>query len=586
MQASLAAAPGLACVALARGKATAGTDDGGIRLLFDGELYDRETLLERLNKNVAVAVGTDADLCLQLLLEEGDGFVERLNGQFNLIVYRAAQRRLSIATDRFAYRPLFFTQRGSRFLFATAMKAILAVIDKVPAVDGVGFLQLMRIGWPLGDRTWLGDIRVAAPGSWLHITDERTSTSRYFRLRFEARDSKASVQEHAAGLADVLRRAVRRRMRAAERVGIGLSGGLDSRSLVLAAPRDDPPALTYTFGRADSFDVTYARRIAEIAGVRHRHFAYARDHLTRILTGVVWLTEGLNPFAHVSLGSVAFHDHLAEEVDVLLYGHCGDCLTGAHLPSSIVMRRSRSGLIEDVFRQYNGVPEETLRRVVNEKFYRQHAGALREATQDTFAGIEGESLADVLDVWDIENRQRRGTFGSNAADRHRFEVRAPFLDNDVVDHLRRARLSWRLLQVAYKRMLVTAFPEAADVPWAYTGRRLSRGLAGDFVQQGINYVDRRLRRTAGDPRTFRDLAADTRGDAGFTQRLRDFAAHAHFPSEILNRDGLIEVVEAHASGRRNLTHLVVMLATFAEAWRLFLFDSPTTIPAELESVQT
>jgi hypothetical protein len=47
MQASLASAPGVACLTLARGEATASTDDGGIWLAFDGELYDREALLER-----------------------------------------------------------------------------------------------------------------------------------------------------------------------------------------------------------------------------------------------------------------------------------------------------------------------------------------------------------------------------------------------------------------------------------------------------------------------------------------------------------------------------------------------------------
>jgi asparagine synthetase B (glutamine-hydrolysing) len=578
---SFATVRGFACQAPATAKAVAHDDDTGTCLVFDGELYDRGRLVADLGEEDAATVRGDADLCLRLLLAQGEEFVERLNGQFNLVIYHAADERLSIATDRFGYRPLFVAERGSRFLFATAMKAILVALETAPAIDGIGLLQSMQNGWPLGTRTWFEGIHVAEPGCWLHITPAGVSRSRYFRLRFESGGEASSMQEYAEGLADVLRRSVKRRMGDNERVAIPLSGGLDSRALLLATSRERPPALTYTFGRADSFDVTYARRLADVAGVRHQHFPYAATYLGDILAGTVWFTEGLNPFAQVSLGSLHSHDRIGTEADVLLYGHCGDCLTGAHLPPSIFARWSRARLIERVARQYNQMPEAAVRRVFNQAFYRRYASDLFGAVRDTFAGIEGATAADVLDVWDMENRQRRGTFGSTAVDRHRFEVRAPFIDNDVVDHVRKARLSWRLLQNAYKRMHRTVFRDAAEIPWAYTGRRLSRSLAEDFLQHGLNYVARRLPRAQPDPRELRDLAAETRSDARLAQAVKDFVVHPGFPAEIFDRKGIEETVAEHWGGQRDLTHLVVMLATFATAWRLFLFESPTAIPAEI-----
>jgi len=581
--AAVATAPGVACLTLRHEGTIARDEDSRTWLVFDGELYDRAPLLRFLGDEAAPIKG-DAHLCLRLLLADGDAFVRRLNGQFNLAVYRELDGVLSIATDRFGYRPLFFAHRGSRFVFATAMKAVLAVLDTDLAVDGVGLLQSMRIGWPLGDRTWLEGVRVADPGSWLRVTPAQISQSRYFRFSFEPSRPTPEPREYAEGLADVLRRAVQRRIGREERVAIPLSGGLDSRALLLSTRPGFRPAVAYTFGRAASYDVVFAQELARIAGVPHRHYPYEPGYLARALPAVVWFTEALNAFAEVTFTSVAFHDRIGTEADVLMYGHCGDCLTGAHLPVLEVLRCSRPRLIERLFRQYNRVPEAALRRVFNQEFYQRHRHDLFEAMQLTFVGIEGDRIGDVCDTWDIENRQRRGVFVSNAVDRHRFGVRAPFLDNDVVEYLRRTPISLRLLQIGYKRMLARVFPEAAHVPWAHTGEPLRQTLAGDFIQQALNYARQRLPLRRSDPRLFRDLRADVKDGQFIARVLQDFALHPHFPEDVFDRSGWRGTIDEHLDGRVDLTHLIIMLATFATAWRLFLFETPTTAPAEIVAV--
>ena len=548
-------------------------------LVFDGELYNRVELERRLHPHGEVATGESlAALCLELLACEGNSFVHLLNGQFNIAIYRVPEARLSIATDRTGYRPLFVTRRGGRVLFATALKAILAARESPPGMDGIGLLEAMRGGWPLGNRTWADGISVADPGTWLHIDRNGWRQERYYRLRFAAgefRDGDA----YAEGLAMTLAGAVRRTTDDGRRFGLPLSGGLDSRSILLATTADRRPALAYTFGREWSFDVASARQLAAIAGVRHRHFPYDQGYLGRVLEGVVWLTEGLTGFAHSAFTSFNFHDRIGEDADVLLYGHAGDCLTGAHLRPWIVAQRSVGRLIERTFHQYNLAAEPFLKRVFDEAFYRRHAGDLFDAMRESFAGIEGDTVADIADVWDMENRQRRGTFSSCAVDRYRFAVRAPFLDNDVVDHLRRAPLRWRILQIGYKRMIVNSCPDSACVPWAQTGRRLQASLPGDFAQQSWNYFAKRLLRPAVDPRLFRDLTQDTRSDPVLAQSLIDFTRHPHFPGDVFDRAGIEDVVRRHWARQDDLTHLVIMLATFATVWRLFVYESTPAMPA-------
>jgi asparagine synthetase B (glutamine-hydrolysing) len=552
-----------------------------IWLVFDGELYNRVELEQRVGRQDADTIGdSDAALCLALLSREGDSFVHLLNGQFNLAIYRALDARLSIATDRSGYRPLFVTRRGNRVLFATALKAIFAGLETAPSIDGIGLLQAMRRGWSLGSRTWAEGIAVADPGAWLHIDRDGWRQERYYRLRFAAGACR-DVEAHAEGLAAVLRRAVRRTTDDGRRFGLPLSGGLDSRSILLSTTADRRPAVAYTFGRGWSFDVNSARQLAAIAGVRHRAFPYDEGYLGRVLEGVVWLTEGLTGFAHSAFTSFNFHDRIAEDADVLLYGHAGDCLTGAHLRPWIGAQRSVGALIERTFHQSICAPEPVLKRVFNASFYRRHVDDLFDAMRESFAGIDGDTLADIADVWDMENRQRRGTFASCAVDRCRFAVRAPFLDNDVVDHLRRAPLRWRILQLGYKHMIVKSCRESARVPWAYTGRPLHASLPGDFLQQGWNYLAKRLRDARVDPRLFRDLTQDTRSDPVLAQSLTDFVRHPHFPGDVFDRAGIEDVVRRHWDRQNDLTDLVIMLATFATVWRLFIYGSPPASAAVL-----
>ena len=558
----------------------------GVCVIIAGELYARDELRAQL-RGEADAADNDARLCLRLYLRDGADFVRHLNGHFTVIVYREAERHLSIGTDPFGYRPLFLAACGRRLLFGSEMKAVLAALDSTPAVDGIGLLELARQGWPLGERTWLEPIRAAASGTWYEITPSAIQRRHYFRFRFQRGAAAASLPAYVEGFADKLRRAMRRTMAGPGRIGLALSGGLDSRALLLAADCHRQPLLAYTFGQADSSDVRYAAQLAEIAAVAHLHLTYEPGYLGRLLAPIVWRTEGLLPFSEATFTSMHFHNALAQRVDVILYGHGGDALTGAHLPQRVLLWRSKDSLIERVFRQYNRVPEAMLQRVFRPSFYRRFAPDLYASLRATFADIDQEHLADVLDVWDMENRQRRGTFSSTVVDRYRFGVRAPFLERELVDHLRQAPPSWRLQQMAYKQMIATAFPGAAAVPWAHTGSRLHTQRLADFAALARSYVRRRLRPAwplrlspGSEPQAFRDLCADTRGDHRLAHTIREFAASSLFPGEVFDRQGIEDVVRRHWEGGEDLTHLVSMLATFATAYRLLLWQRPRAIPAE------
>ena len=468
------------------------------------------------------------------------------------------------------------------------MKAIIAALDATPRVDEIGVFWLASSGFLFGDRTWLEPIRVADAAMLMTVSERGVSSHRYFRPRFCARPPATSLDDFVDGFATALERAAARLTQGSERVGILLSGGLDSRSALLALSRGRQLSAAWTFGDAQSRDLHAAQQLAAIAGVPHMHLRYQPGYLNRVLAPIVWRTEGLVPFAATQYTSLHFHSELGARSDVLVFGHCGDTLTGRNFRPNLFLARSKRQFIEQMSHHIQACPTEMLARIFNPRFYQHAASAALDALPDTVADIDQEHLSDVAGVWGLEHHQRRSAFHSAALDRYRFEVRTPFLDNDLVDHLLQAPPQWRFQQFAYKRMIVTAFPEAAHVPWAYTGHPIRSTQAGDLIDAGWNFARERVRRgwaratsadALGSGADFRNLAMDLRAATDVATVIRNFVVSPYFPSDVFDRPGIEEIVHRHWERRENHAHLVTILATFATAWRFFVAERPTAMPA-------
>jgi asparagine synthase (glutamine-hydrolysing) len=582
------------CVNLLRGIATGLSQpvrDATQRtwLMLDGELYNVEELKQHLQRSGVDCDGMDdARVCLALYQLDGESFVQQLNGQFNVVIYCEPDHTLLIANDRYGYRPLFTAETDGRLLFAIEMNAIIVALDRVPQLDGLGLLEILRHGHAFGDRTWLEPIRVLDASTILRASPNGIRRERYFKFRYHDGGATMSSRTYVEGFAVKLRRATQRTMKGPGRVGISLSGGLDSRSVLLSIQPSHFPIPAYTFGYPQSRDVQYARALADLVGAQHRHFAFEPGYLGRVASRVVWRCEGLFPFW--SSTSVYFHSEIAAAMDVILTGHCGDMLSGANLRLNMMAAGSRDRLIEILFDWQRRVPETALRRVCHPTFYARYAPQLFDAFRETFAGIESAELPNVTQAFDMEQRQHRNTFHSPSVDRYRFEVRTPFLDNELLDHMLTAPPDWRFAQRAYKKTILHAFPHAAHIPCAATGRRVTPYLAVQQAQarwQDLsNWARRRLpglnRERPGLGKYFRDVPAEVRADGELRRLILDFADSPSFPEHVFDRAGIRETVQQLDASNENPTHVVAALATFALAFRLFLFTTPTAIPDDIE----
>jgi asparagine synthase (glutamine-hydrolysing) len=292
-------------------------------LLFDGSLDNRWQLATRRGASTPAEhnPSADASLLLELLEAEGTGALEQLAGSFALAWWRGRERTLVLARDRIGYGPLHFTvDRVGRFVFASEYKALLALetVASEPNRDAIQVLQNTK--WTKPGETCLTGIHPVAPGTALEIDAGALAMRRYWNIPVAVHHG--DDERHAADLREVFLDTLHMQTRAYSRIGVSMSGGLDS-AVVAAGVRHvigNKPMHTFTAGYgADDREIVNAARVAETLQTEHHEIILKPEDLPRLLPEMVWHLEepiGREDIAYLFVAA----RHAARFVDVILAG--------------------------------------------------------------------------------------------------------------------------------------------------------------------------------------------------------------------------------------------------------------------------
>lgn len=587
-------------------------DDGrGLWLMLDGEVLNAREVARGLGRP-ADAPLDDAEVALSAYLAYGLAFLDRLNGQFNVILADRGDRSCRVISDRLGSRVLFVAEDGPRVTFASEVKGVVAGRGTPTRAGGLGLLQLLASGAHVGDRTWLEGIQVLCPGTILDLRPSGRSRRRYFKLHFREGGPEMAEDAYVEGFTQNLRVATERcmRHRPGHKVAITLSGGLDSRSVALAIDPSHLPLTSLTYGAAESPDAMYAAELARVIGLDHHHIEGLWEELLeqskvacdRVLgpspsgrrgfyssqvDRIAWRGEGMGGIT--GHASMIWHPLYRRHMRVMLNGACGDAMTGSHLTPNLLLGPKRAAVIADLTRRTLRQRGELLDLVLAPRFLARHLAELPEYLAATFADIDADEPMAIANVWDMENRQRRGTFSSFTIERYFCTCRSPFLDYELVDFLARVPPLYRFQQRVYKRMIVTQFPEARHVPWAYTRGPITASPAYEFAREAFNFARGRIARrlSRGKPQlahwSFRDDVGILRADRDVALALEAFTRADHFPSEVLSAEGVRTLVARFTAGpdpdQVSQALLFSQLAGIAKCHELFLARSgPITVP--------
>ena len=186
----------LSIIDVAGGRQPMGTPDRSLWITFNGEIFNYIELRDELiQKGHRFATRSDTEVVLHMYQEEGERCVERLNGQWAFAVWDAPRQKLFLSRDRFGIRPLFYTQAGGRFLFASEIKALMACPDVSCELDLEALDQIFTFWVTLPPRTAFCNIRQLPPGHSLVVEDGQIRVSRYWQLEYPAEGDGRSGSE-------------------------------------------------------------------------------------------------------------------------------------------------------------------------------------------------------------------------------------------------------------------------------------------------------------------------------------------------------------------------------------------------------
>jgi asparagine synthase (glutamine-hydrolysing) len=331
----------LSIIDLSSGHQPIHNEDGSIWVVFNGEVYNFPELRRQLqSRGHHFYTHTDTEVLVHLYEDSGAGCVEKLRGMFAFAIWDEHRQRLLLARDRFGKKPLYYALTKERLLFASEIKAILAVAPGLCEVDPGGVLNFFYFGYIPDPLTAFTQIRKLSPGHLLEFAAGHVRVAKYWELPrygvYEPSCEEECLEEMEKRLAE----AVRIRLISDVPLGALLSGGVDSSTVVaLMARASSRKIKTFSIGFSDSDfnEAHHARIVAQHFGTEH-HELFVEPQIEET---VQLLTHSLEePFGDSSMVPTYHVCHLARQhVTVALAGDGGDELFAGYERYKKYLRR-------------------------------------------------------------------------------------------------------------------------------------------------------------------------------------------------------------------------------------------------------
>lgn len=302
-------------------------DQNRYTIVFNGEIYNFQTLKENLLKQgVVFHTQSDTEVLLQLWIKNGSQALNQLNGMFAFVIWDKQEKKLFAARDRMGKKPFYYTVVDNEFVFASELKAILKhpKIEKKLNLKAVSaFFTYESIPEPL---TILENIFKLPAGHTLEWENSQTKITRYWNQKFTplTDTDENTASKHIITLLD---EATRLRMISDVPLGVFLSGGIDSSIVValMAKHREGKDIETFSihFEEASYDESLYSQTVAEKFGTHHHTEVLSAKRMLNILPEVTQYLD--EPFADGSLLPTYLLSHFTRKhVTVALGGDGAD----------------------------------------------------------------------------------------------------------------------------------------------------------------------------------------------------------------------------------------------------------------------
>lgn len=534
---------------------------GDVTLTFSGEEFPEPGVLQALRaRGHAFPASGPANLVHRY--EDEVDFPKQLNGRFHGLVADASKGAVLLFNDRYGLQRLYYYEGKDAFYFAAEAKAILKVCPEARSIEPRGLGEFIVCGCVLENRTLFPKISVLPPGSaWSFQNGSLQKKEEYFHPSEWEKQEPLAAGPYFESLRDTFSHILPRYFEGPEKIGVSLTGGLDTRIIMAWHKAQAGTMPCYTFGSMyrDNEDVKLARKVAQICNQSHEVITTGDEFLAnfpRYAERTVYLTDacvdtGRSPDLYVN-------EKAREIAPVRMVGTYG---------SEILLQATMFKAVQPVGSLYRSDLSPWLEKA--ESTY----NVIHQGHQSTFVAFR-QSPWHHYGVLELEQTQ--------------VAVRTPFLDNDLV-------------KVAYRAPNVENINQECRVKLVESGNPALAALRTDRGTRGLNsYLTR-----AALQFSFKAEYAYDYGMPQWLASLDHMFAFVHFERmwvgrhkifhfrpwyrdqlapyvrEILldsrslarpylNRDSVTNIVKCHLNGTRNYTVELNRILTLELAHRLFI----------------
>jgi len=464
------------------------TDHQGHWIAYNGEIFNYLELRQELQaKGHVFITGTDTEVILHIYSEYGEQGFYRLNGMWAFAIVDVPKRRVVLSRDRFSIKPLYLLSHPAGFYFASEIKQLLPLlpsrrlnVETMSAFLVQGLLDHSR-------ETFYEGITNATPGATISISMDTGEVKETAYWAFQHTNGLTSARQAAEQFRELFIDSINLRLRSDVKVGVLLSGGLDSSAIAVACrticgDRVETYSIVSEDGLCDEH--RFIDLLAE-TGMRNRKIVFGCTDVLQNLDEVLDHSDepvaGLSVVAQFRLFAAIKRD---TDVTVLLSGQGGDeVLLGYlkffffHLKSLYHQRRYSQAMFQLAASLWQ-------RTVVHQFTLRSARRYIPALAPGLGAAIRAEGKpVPVWDCGDVESRQIADIekysvpalthYEDRNSMAHSLEVRHPFLDHRLVEFLVSLPPEWKIRNGWTKHVLRQAFPE---LPNAIRWRRDKQGF--------------------------------------------------------------------------------------------------------------
>lgn len=324
----------LSIIDLHTGKQPKYSHDKQIVIVFNGEIYNYQILRKQLEKEgVSFSTTSDTEVILKLYEQEGPSSFAKLDGMFAFSILDKRIDKLFIARDYFGEKPLYYTNQGGIFLWASELKSIMKVIDRRPEISAKGLNLFFRLTYIPAPHSIYDGIHKLEADHYIEYDLVKHTTNKFPISSKSPSDTlDISFDEAKKTVREKVYNSVESRSVSDVPLGTFLSGGVDSSIVSLCLSQATGKRIeTFSIGfKKTRFDETdKSRLVAKLINSNHHEFVIDEEDLKHSIHDI--LVNFDEPFSDTA----ALPTHLVSQktrdyVTVALTGDGGDEVFGGY----------------------------------------------------------------------------------------------------------------------------------------------------------------------------------------------------------------------------------------------------------------